>query len=260
MRIHTLIAAVAATVILTVVSCDKKTDDPPVNTPTEKKGITLSVVPYWNGNKMELKKMDYAKADGEVISLRTWGMILAKLSLIRNDDSAIMLGDGYQWIDFASKRTSFNYPNVPVGDYKGIRFQLGPDSAINHGDPALWPSTHPLNGNLTGLHWGWAGGYIFQAFDGEWKDSATATQAKGFSFHTAGDQFRTTFFMPFTFSLEGTHKTATLRFNAEEYFKTPNKISLKVKSSSHSEGVEEEALMRKLISNASEVYEVTEVK
>lgn len=253
------LAAVASMALLTVVSCKK--EKPTVNnTPTEKKGITISVLPYWNGTQMEMKKMAYTKADGEVISLRTWGMILAKLSLIREDDSAIMLGDGYQWIDFATKRTTFNYPNVPAGNYKGIRFQLGPDSLINHGDPALWPADHPLNGNLTGLHWGWAGGYIFQAFDGEFKDSANATSTKGFSFHTAGDQYRTTFFLPFSFSLESQHKIATLHFNADEYFKTPNDIKLGEKSSSHSQGTEEEALMSKLISNANEVYEIKEVK
>lgn len=240
-------------------SCKKdKPVDPPVV--VEKKGITLSIRPTWNGADMQFLKLQYVKPDGEAIMLRTWGMIIAKLSLVKDDNTEVLLGDGYQWIDFGTGRTSFNYANAPAGNYKGIKFQLGPDSLINHGDPTIWPSTHPLNGNLTGLHWGWAGGYIFQAFDGEWKDSLTATTTKGFSFHTAGDQFRTSFFMPYTFSLEGKHKTANLEFRAEEYFINPLPIALKDKASSHSEGAAEIALMKKLIGNAADVYRINSVQ
>jgi len=238
-------------------SCKK--DPPKQEDPKTQKGITLTVLPTWEGATMVTGKMQYNKPDGEVLQLRTWGMILAKLSLVKDDNTLVLLGDGYQWVDVASGRLSFNYPDVPVGTYKGIQFQLGPDSAVNHGDPTIWPASHPLNGNLTGLHWGWAGGYVFQAFDGEFKDNASAAVTKGFSFHTAGNVFNQVFFMPFNFELAGTHKTAVLEFKADEYFKNPTELHLKDKAVSHSTGNEELSLMNKLIGNAVDAFSVKSV-
>lgn len=253
---------VTATLIIGFVfgfqSC-KKEQKPTDEAPKVLKGLTLNILPTWEGSTMVTGKMQYSKPDGEVLQLRTWGMILAKLALVKSDNSLVMLGDGYQWVDVASGRLSFNYPDVPVGTYKGIQFQLGPDSAANHGDPTLWPANHPLNGNLTGLHWGWAGGYVFQAFDGEFKDSASATVTKGFSFHTAGNVFNQLFFMPFNFELAGTPKTAVLEFKADEYFKNPAEIHLKDKSVSHSSGSEDIILMNKLIDNAVDAFSVKSV-
>lgn len=238
-------------------SCKKepqKTEDPKIT-----KGLTLTVMPTWEGTSMVTGKMQYSKPDGEVLQLRTWGMILAKLALVKDDNTLVLLGDGYQWVDVASGRLSFNYPDAPAGNYKGIQFQLGPDSAQNHGDPTLWPANHPLNGNLTGLHWGWAGGYVFQAFDGEFKDNISSTVIKGFSFHTAGNVFNQLFFMPFNFELASTPKTAVLEFKADEFFKNPTELHLKDKSVSHSTGNDEKTLMSKLIGNASDAFSVKSV-
>lgn len=262
MKNKTYILTAAALMLLFASACKKTgTEQPPVQPPVaEKKGLSMNISFTWNGQPMQFFKMQYVKPDGEILMLRTWSMLVAKLSLVRADDSVVMLGDGYQWIDFYSGRSKFNYPTVPPGNYKGIRFQLGPDSAVNHADPNLWPADHPLNANLTGLHWGWAGGYIFQALDGEWQDSMNATTTKGFSFHTAGNQFNKMIFMPFNFSMEGQHKTAQLEFRLEEFFMNPEPIALKVKSSSHSAGAAEEALMHKLLDNGADAFRINDVK
>jgi hypothetical protein len=239
-------------------SCEKEPEKK--EEPKILKGLTLSVVPTWENATMITGKMQYNKPDGEVLLLRTWGMILSKLALVKDDNTAVLLGDGYQWVDVSSGRLSFNYPDVPTGNYKGIQFQLGLDSAVNHGDPTIWPADHPLNGNLTGLHWGWAGGYIFQAFDGEFKANSSSTAINGFSFHTAGIAFKRSFFMPYSFELAGTHKTAELEIKADEYFKNPVELHLKDKSVSHSTGADEINLMNKLINNAADAFVIKSVK
>ncbi len=254
---NTLYALLIFAFAIGLQSCKK--DQPKQEEPKKQKGLTLTVLPTWEGSTMVTGKMQYSKPDGEVLQLRTWGMILAKLALVKDDNSLVLLGDGYQWVDVASGRLSFNYPDVPVGTYKGIQFQLGPDSAVNHGDPTIWPANHPLNGNLTGLHWGWAGGYVFQAFDGEFKDNAASANTKGFSFHTAGNVYNQTFFMPFNFDLAGTHKTAVLDFKADEFFKNPTELHLKDKAVSHSMGNEDISLMNKLIGNAKDAFSVKSV-
>jgi hypothetical protein len=133
---------------------------------------------------------------------------------------------------------------------------------INHADPTQWPATHPLNANFTGLHWGWAGGYIFQAMDGKFKDSAGATAERSLSFHTATDGMISSFFMPLHFDLATNgRKIARIEFWADEYFRDPNEIHLKNTPVSHTEGPTETALMTKIIANAQDgVYRLTEVK
>lgn len=245
--------------VLSFGACKEEPQPPIQEEPKIQKGITLNIKPTWEGAVMETGKMQYSKPDGEVLQLRTWGMLLSKLALVKDDNSLVMLGDGYQWIDVSSGRLSFNYPDVPVGNYKGIQFQFGLDSAINHGDPTLWPASHPLNSNLSGLHWGWAGGYIFQAFDGDFKVNSASTTINGFSFHTAGIAFKRSFFMPYTFELTGTHKTAVIEIKADEYFKNPVELHLKDKSVSHSSGMEDILLMNKLLDNAADAFAVKSV-
>jgi uncharacterized repeat protein (TIGR04052 family) len=50
---------------------------------------------------------------------------------------------------------------VPVGDYVGLRFNLGIPYDLNHNDAVIAPS--PLN--LTSLWWNWRGGYKFARID-----------------------------------------------------------------------------------------------
>lgn len=238
-----------------------KPDPKPVDdkTPT---GITLNWTPKFDGKDIVFKSTEFTRPNGEVVRINNWAMILSHVSLVKTDDSKVQLGDGYLFVDFSSGKTKMNFPTVPAGDYKGISFKLGLDSTVNHGDPAAWPAEHPLNGNYTGLHWGWATGYIFQAIDGNYKPKDTTPDWKGLSLHTATDAFPHDFMLNFNFSLAANgHKTAQIEGWIDEYFKNPNLIQFSVDGSfSHSVGTQEEALMRLIISNADDVFKITKVE
>ncbi len=243
--------------LLLASSCDRK---PPVK-PTPDHGVVLDFHAMFNGQEIEYAKIQYAKPDGELMSVTNWGMILSHLSLMKEDSSLVQLGDGYLYIGFTDLKTNYTFADAEAGKYIGIKFQLGPDQMINHSDPTQWPPKHPLNANNTGLHWGWAGGYIFQALDGQWKDSAGGP-AKTYSFHTATDDMIQSFFMPMNFTLESAaRKTARIEFWADEYFKDPNVLHLKDGANSHTQGSTEISLMNKIMENAKTgVYRIIEVK
>ena len=57
---------------------------------------------------------------------------------------------------------SFNITNL-----EAIRFGIGVDAANNHADPAAFPANHPLAPKSPSMHWGWAAGYRFIAFEGK---------------------------------------------------------------------------------------------
>jgi hypothetical protein len=67
----------------------------------------------------------------------------------------------------ASETTSVDLGDFNITDVEGIRFHIGVDSAHNHLDPTSWPADHPLAPQAPSMHWGWAAGYRFLAFEAE---------------------------------------------------------------------------------------------
>jgi hypothetical protein len=241
-----------------LVSCEpeKKT---PVNT-TPSNGVVLNFVGLINGENMTSSTKMAGKFGGELFSVTNWSILVSHLSLVKENGDTVQLGDGYQWVNFTDARTSFKYLNIPEGDYKGISFMLGLDSLVNHGDPNKWPADHPLNAFTTGLHWGWSGGYIFQALDGNYAKDSVTSSTNGFSFHAATDQMKTMFNLPFNYTVDKTVKTATIECALEKMFASPNPILLKNTAVSHSESPKEILLMKALLENAQNVYKITKVQ
>lgn len=80
---------------------------------------------------------------------------------------------------------SFNITNV-----ESISFHIGVDTPVNHADPSLHPTGHPLAPKSPSMHWGWTAGYRFVAIEG--KSGASLNQT--YEIHALGDQhyFETT--------------------------------------------------------------------
>ena len=108
---------------------------------------------------------------------------------MRADGGTVQLDGQDDFLEAESGRLAVTLRHVPDGDYHALQFQLGLPAAVNHGDPGQWPARHPLNPIVNGLHWGWAGGYVFAAIEGRWRAAgAVAGQAeRGFSYHLATD-------------------------------------------------------------------------
>src|SRR5439155_21213230 len=104
----------------------------------------------------------------------------------RTGDSWIAPKDSLAYISGREGRTRFRLSQIPAGHYERIRFDVGLPNALNHTDASQYPASHPLNPQVNGLHWGWMGGYVFLALEGNWLKSA-GTQG-GFSYHIATDR------------------------------------------------------------------------
>ena len=216
----------------------------------------------FNGTPLVYKTGEYTRENNEVMRVSNWAMIWSKLALVKTNDSLVPLGDGYIFVDFVAGKTKINYPKNISGSFKGISFQLGIDSVINHSDPTVWGPEHPLNANLTGLHWGWASGYIFQALDGTFKTKSGDANWQGLTLHTATDQFTKKIFVPFNFTLDAAGpNTINIEAWVDEYFKNPvNMDFTKDGISSHSVGSKEIAIMKTVLGNAGDVFRIKDVK
>jgi len=145
--------------------------------------LRIDISHQFDSQPLALNSLKYEGS--ETLAISRLSYLLSKLALQNQDGTWQELPTQFAYIDAASRRSSFTLSEVPPGTYKGVRFSLGVPKKENHDDPAQYPGDHPLNPNLNKLHWDWAGGYIFLALEGKYRDSKK--DLKGFVYHLAND-------------------------------------------------------------------------
>ena len=151
--------------------------------------LTLAVELRWGGAALAVPSAELAGASGQTVRLTRFAALVSGVTLVRADGGTVQLDGQYGFLEAESGCLAMTLRNVPDGDYHGLEFRLGLPAVVNHGDPGQWSARHPLNPIVNGLHWGWAGGYVFAAIEGRWRAAgAVAGQAeRGFSYHLATD-------------------------------------------------------------------------
>ncbi len=74
-------------------------------------------------------------------------------------------------------------PNINI--LEGIKYSIGVDESLNHLDPTTYDADHPLAPQNPNMHWGWASGYKFVAFEG--RSGATGLD-HDYEIHALGDE------------------------------------------------------------------------
>ena len=108
-------------------------------------------------------------------SIYNLGGVETKLNLVQFYISAITLVDAAGnetpaegvYLLLSPEIEEYSLGNFPAGEYTKIMFDVGIDSATNHGDPSLYQIGDPLGAQFPNMHWGWSFGYIFVRIDGE---------------------------------------------------------------------------------------------
>ena len=62
--------------------------------------------------------------------------------------------------------TTIELGNYNITNVEGIKFRIGVHPGINNLNPTQYPIGHPLGPQNPSMHWGWAAGYRFVAFEG----------------------------------------------------------------------------------------------
>ncbi len=153
--------------------------------------LTLEFQLRWQGAELTVPSAAVKNAAGQSLRVTRFAALVSGLTLRKADGDEVRLDGQYGLIDAGRGQLAMTLRNVPMGDYGGLEFQVGLPAAVNHADPAQWPARHPLNPIVNGLHWGWAGGYVFAALEGRWSGAETTGEAKserGFSYHLATDE------------------------------------------------------------------------
>ncbi|MBI3520040.1 MAG: hypothetical protein HY062_11875 [Bacteroidetes bacterium] len=122
----------------------------------------------------------YTNQAGNTFNVTMYRYYISNIKLIKTDNSVWTETNSYHLIDHAdASTTTIDLSNVPFGNYKGIEFMIGVDSAQN------------LSGVHTGaldvannMYWSWNQGYVMAKFEGT-SPQSTAT-GKNLKFHIGG--------------------------------------------------------------------------
>lgn len=90
---------------------------------------------------------------------------ISEISILHDGGNETMIEDLWILVD-ATEPTQVDLGSHNLNEVEGIRLHIGVDEEHNHLDPGSYPSGHPLAPQLPSMHWGWAAGYRFIAYEG----------------------------------------------------------------------------------------------
>jgi cytochrome c peroxidase len=184
--------------------------------------LRVDFLPQFNGTPLVFDSLTNQTASGQAISVTRLDFLLSDIALRRADGTWIGKSDWFAFIAARDGKTNFTLENIPAGNYDRIRFHIGLEPAINHGDAAQWPAGHPLNPEVNGLYWGWSREYVFLALEGGWQNGG---ERSGYSYHLATDRELMTVELPVALDLN-CGRELQLTLDLGKIFSATNKIEL----------------------------------
>lgn len=240
MKELTLILGLAAMVFS---GCNEQVDPEAI----EHKTMMVNINHTFDDEELIFLSEDYTLESGDIVNFKRLSYLLSKFYLVKADDTRVELVDQYAFLSPASDVRNFELIDIPMGEYKAFGFSVGLDSAVDHGDPNQYPTSHPLSPIRNSLHWDWTAGYIFTAIEGQ-----IAEKSENFVFHLAGNNNILDFEFPINITKEKASLEATLTYNVAEIFRTPETYSLVADGmSTHTV---ENPITTKLINNMHDIF------
>lgn len=185
--------------------------------------LEITIEPVFNGEPLRLDSLRYENAAGETQSFTRISYLLSGFAVEREDGTWVEFPGTNAWMDAEKKRNSILLENAPDGNYRSLRFHIGPNTKDNAADVSQIPAGNPLNPNLNGLHWSWQGGYIFMAVEGHFRTGNA--EPKGYAHHLARDPNRTRISLNAPLDLH--HDAGVLiHFDLATLFNAPRPLSL----------------------------------
>ena len=110
-------------------------------------------------------------------------------SLISNQNIATDLIDKYILVN--ANQNNYNIGEIELldDDLISLNFNIGVEYDLNHADPSLQDSSHPLAHQFPPMHWGWTAGYRFAALEGMIDKNQDSVMETVFQYHPVDDSY-----------------------------------------------------------------------
>ncbi|WP_412850340.1 MbnP family protein [Chryseobacterium sp. PMSZPI] len=171
---------------LGLVSCQNSDDNPAANNVTLEFNNTFKNQTIILGDATSATATTNISAEGQIHHFSELKYVISNIRLIKADGNEVPykindLDQGATVID-QSKPETLRYllSNIPVGEYKKIKFGLGIKKELNVLDQVRFPKFYATAGaNDTKMMWEWGAGYRFTKLEGFY-----GTDQKQMSIHT----------------------------------------------------------------------------
>jgi cytochrome c peroxidase len=191
-------------------------------TGAEASDLRVEFVTRFNNTPLVFDSLANQTATGQKISVTRLDFLASDIALRRVDGTWLGQKNWFGCISAREGRTNFTLENIPAGSYDRVRFHIGLEPEINHGDAAQWPANHPLNPDVNKLYWSWSREYVFLALEGGWQNGG---EQSGFSYHIATDRELMTVELPVALDLNSSREIQ-VGLDVGKIFSAPNKIGL----------------------------------
>ncbi len=210
---HLLLIAVFS--IISISSCKKDDTTTPEPTP-QQSGINLTVDYSIDNTSLYTDSFLYTSAAGLNYSINRFQYYLTSIKLIRPDNSEVTVATNHYFDAFDASTATISSPDVPAGNYIGVKFKIGVDSTLNY-----WDSL-PVTVENTNMLWPlmMGGGYHFLKFEGYYKD---AGNSYGYAMHLGTNAciIPITILKNITIS-SGSATSLNMHMNINEWLRNPN--------------------------------------
>lgn len=171
---------------LALISCSNDDDNPVANNITLHFNNTFKNTTIVLGDATSSTATANTSAEGQIHHFSELKYVISNIRLIKADGGEIPysindLDNGATVVDHSKPQTlDYVLTNIPVGEYRQIKFGLGVKPELNTLDEVRFPNFYAEAGaNDTKMHWEWGTGYRFSKIEGFYD-----TDNKEMSIHT----------------------------------------------------------------------------
>lgn len=181
MKRFAFFAVAGALAAFSLTGCDKDSEPTP---PANQKGeFDIEFENTVGAAPLVLATQEYTTLAGDQFKVTTFRYYVSNLKLTRADGTEYVQPESYYLIDEANEDSRhLTIKDVPTGDYTGLKFTIGVDSARN----VAGAQTGALD-PAKGMFWTWNSGYIYTMLEGSSPQSLSPNRM--ITFHIGG--FRT---------------------------------------------------------------------
>ena len=211
--------------------------------------LTIIIHHTSSGQPLDFARSGLTNTSCEQISLTRLAYLLSEPGLKATSDGEwVSSRNWFAFTDAAKGSAAQVMDGLPAETFNALRFHIGLDETTDRADPGTYPARHPLNPSVNGLHWGWAGGFVFLALEGH------TSENEGFSYHLAGAKNRMEITLPIALDLRAA-TTIELDFHVDRLFDAVPNIA--AQNSTHSRASDE--LPARIAAQAEQAFTIRAV-
>ena len=149
--------------------------------------LVLKMHHVFGDDSLEFRSTHYTLSSNEDFQPIRLGYLMSNFYVIDASGQKTQLDEHYGVMDARKGRDTVSLRGLQAATYTKIGFEIGLNDEVNFGNPNSWLAEDAMNPTNHTLYWGWAGGYIFMALEG---NTTVGGKNQSVVYHIAGTDYR----------------------------------------------------------------------